>query len=75
MKRYLKNLLVSFDQLVNAILGGDPDEFLSTRLARGRDTCAACRFVCRVLDWIDAGHCDRSLRSDTSEGKFEVWKW
>lgn len=31
MARYLKNILVSLDQLLNTLLGGNPDETLSSR--------------------------------------------
>ena len=34
MKRYALNLLIAVDQLVNAILRGDPDETLSSRAYR-----------------------------------------
>ena len=34
--QYIFNLAVSLDQLVNTILGGDPDETLSRRIARAR---------------------------------------
>ncbi|GAB5466965.1 MAG: hypothetical protein Kapaf2KO_24010 [Candidatus Kapaibacteriales bacterium] len=30
--RYLKNLLISFDQLGNTIAGGNPDNTISSRL-------------------------------------------
>lgn len=54
-------LAVAFDQLVNAAIGGDPDETISSRAARGRDRgewnwC----LLCRVLDWIDPDHCNKS---------------
>ncbi len=31
MGQYLRNLLISLDQLMNTILGGNPDETLSSR--------------------------------------------
>lgn len=54
-------LAVAFDQLVNAAIGGDPDETISSRAARGRDDGDKrwC-LLCRVLDWIDPDHCNRS---------------
>lgn len=33
-KKYLLNFLISLDQLGNTILGGDPDETISSRLGR-----------------------------------------
>lgn len=34
MKKYLYNILIGIDQLANAILGGDPDETISSRLGK-----------------------------------------
>lgn len=34
MKRYLLNVLTAFDQLGNALTGGDPDETISSRLGK-----------------------------------------
>lgn len=34
VKRYIKNNLIALDQLANAILGGDPDETISSRLEK-----------------------------------------
>lgn len=35
MRRYLLNLLVSLDQLLNTLFGGNPDETVSSRVGRG----------------------------------------
>jgi hypothetical protein len=34
VKRYVRNLLISLDQLANTILGGDPDETMSSRMGK-----------------------------------------
>ena len=34
IRKYLRNLLVAIDQLLNTILGGDPDETISSRLGK-----------------------------------------
>jgi hypothetical protein len=34
MKRYIWNLLISIDQLFNVLLGGDPDETMSSRMGK-----------------------------------------
>ncbi len=36
MAKYLKNLLISLDQLANTLIGGNPDETLSSRAYRLR---------------------------------------
>ena len=34
VKRYIWNLLIAFDQEVNTIFGGDPDETISSRMGK-----------------------------------------
>lgn len=59
--RYGWNLLIAFDQLLNAILGGNPDETLSHRAKRARDAGRRWGCVlCRVLDLFDRDHCDKA---------------
>ena len=65
MKLYLRNVLVGLDQFANSVLGGSPDECISTRLARlGRTSTIwnACR---RGVDWLfGKGHCAASEEQD-----------
>jgi hypothetical protein len=65
MKRYFWNILISIDQLANTILGGDPDETISSRVGkRAKKGCKFCKFVCRILDIFDKGHCEKSIEKD-----------
>lgn len=66
MKRYIWNLLISIDQLFNTLLGGYPDETLSSRMGKNQD-CPVCRFICKLLDLVDKDHCQKSIEYD--EGK------
>ncbi len=64
-------VLLSLDQHVNAILGGDPDETLSSRLGKWmRSGSEAKRFVadtiCWFLDLFERDHCVKSI--DPTEG-------
>ena len=64
------NVLVAFDQIINAYGGGDPDETISSRAAkqtRKRGWGALTRF----LDWIDPGHAARFREDD--EGEKSAW--
>lgn len=65
---YFRRLFVAVDQLLNVILGGDEDETISSRIAkdRRRGRKLAC-VLCRILDWIDPNHCEKSIERD--EGK------
>ena len=68
MKRYLLHLAVAFDQLLNALLRGDPDETLSSRAHRLRLkghkywgwTAGA---IDRLFFW-QPGHCEASYHAE-----------
>ena len=55
-------LAVSYDQLANAAFGGHEDETISSRAGRARRQGKrwAC-LLCRLLDRLDPGHCERSI--------------
>lgn len=59
---------VAIDQAVNASTKGDEDETISSRAGKGarRGVWHWC-LLCRVLDWLDPGHCEREIEPD--EGK------
>ena len=69
IRKYLRNLLVAIDQLLNTILGGDPDETISSSLGK-RDWWLG-RFICWVLDFFDKNHCEKVREQD--EGKDGLW--
>jgi len=65
VKRFIWNLLISIDQLGNTLLGGDPDETISSRMgkrARKGDRLGIC--VCKVLDVFEKDHCEKSIERD-----------
>jgi len=72
--QYISNLLLLLDLAANTVLGGDPQETLSSRFAKaaagGR---GFARAACRFLGWLDPGHCRKAL--DKSEGDRAVWRW
>lgn len=73
VKKYIWNLLVSIDQLFNAIFGGDPDETISSRMGkRARKGDRLGIFICKILNFFDEGHCERVAEYD--EGKDESFK-
>lgn len=63
MGRYVKNVLIGIDQLVNAMIGGDPDETLSSRIAKSQYNWAA-RVAGRFLEWVDPGHLEKAREDD-----------
>ena len=67
IKKYLFNLLISFDQFVNTVAGGDPDETISGRLGRRFPNSEFRRFV----DFLfGSDHCEKAIEAD--EGKDAV---
>jgi hypothetical protein len=62
--RYLLNLLILLDQAGNTLAGGSPNETISERAAKARNAGRTWGCVlCRVLNWINPGHCDNALTS------------
>lgn len=64
----LKNILIAVDQLLNALLGGSPDETLSSRAHRAREAGKpGWRHVARLIDtllWFDREHCRTSYEAE-----------
>ncbi|MDH4230284.1 MAG: hypothetical protein OEW11_11175 [Nitrospirota bacterium] len=67
-RQYAWNILIASDQLGNALLGGDPDETISSRLGKmaraGKHQNRFIRAVGRVLDRLDPGHLRKSIEDD-----------
>jgi hypothetical protein len=68
VKQYGWNLLISLDQLLNTLLGGHPDETLSSRMGKyvqkGRGVIPCV--LCKILDVIfrEKDHCIKNIESD-----------
>jgi hypothetical protein len=69
--RYLFNLAIAIDQMVNTLLGGDPDETLSSRCGKSR--CRFCKWLCAVMERFDYRHCAESIEAD--EGGDATWRF
>lgn len=61
-------IAVGVDQLANVALKGSEDETISSRAAKGarRGVRHWC-LLCRLLDKVDPGHCEKEIEPD--EGK------
>ena len=71
IKKYLLNIFLGLDYLVNALTGGDPQETISSRIGKKRakgKKCVVCDFLCKVLDWIDPRHCHDAINPDEGHG-------
>jgi len=65
--KYIWNILISIDQLANTILGGDPDETISSRAGKLQYKRGWANFLCKFLNYLDTGLCKKSIEID--EGK------
>ena len=63
MKRYALNVLIGLDQWANAILGGDPQETISSRAGRQENTRFWARSLCRFLNWLEPNHCGNAAKN------------
>lgn len=72
LKRYLWNILITLDQLCNTLLGGDPDETMSSRMGKDikANRCKLCKVVCYFLGLIQSDHCNKSI--EPNEGSRQV---
>lgn len=65
MRGYLFNMLVAFDQFVNTIFGGHPDETISARWGRTAGPGHPIATVgAAFLNWLDSGHTADAIRHD-----------
>ncbi|MBC7271844.1 MAG: hypothetical protein H5T76_24575 [Streptomyces sp.] len=82
MRQYLRNVLVALDQFGNALIGGSPDETISSVLgkaARG-DYGRGARLATAPLKWAvdlvfrvlgEREHCAQAIEAD--EGHDSLW--
>lgn len=76
--KWLINVLIGWDQLLNALFGGDPDETISSRIGKLKlkygGTIPWRRPLAKVIDWglerIDRNHTIDAIEPD--EGKDAV---
>ena len=69
---YFWNILISIDQLANTILGGSPDETISSRAGKKEHDQTWAKWLCKFLNAIDTNHCSKSIEED--EGDRDVIK-
>ena len=71
--KYIWNNLLAFDRQINALLCGDPEETLSSRMGKlvEQGRCPFCFYICtHFLHKLDPNHCQKSI--DRDEGDDEI---
>ena len=69
MKRYILNVLIAIDQLINTLIGGCPDETLSASAWRGEQQGKLFPCIFRpVIDFLflpfERDHCSKAYRAE-----------
>ena len=65
--KYFWNVALAIDQLFNALLGGDPDESISSRAGKRQHTQKWALYLCKMLHIIDENHCDKYIEEDEGD--------
>ena len=65
---YIRRILISIDQLLNTVLGGWPDETISSRLGKkarkgNRYAKVACWLIGKLL-FSNTSHCSDAIEED-----------
>ncbi len=61
---YAKDILRAQDKLAAALFGWGGANTVSAECGSRQAGCAFCRFVCRVLDLIQPGHCKGAAKHE-----------
>ena len=67
--KYFWNLLIAIDQLANTILGGDPDETISSRSGKLQHKRSWAKALCWFLNKLDTKHCKKSIEEDEGDDR------
>lgn len=67
VREYVFRVLIGFDQFFNTLIGGYPDETVSSRLGKNRHKSKTADVICTFLDWIDPDHCFHAIENDEGE--------
>lgn len=65
--RYMWNILIAIDQLANVILGGDPDETISSRAGKRQEEQLWAKWLCKFLNIFENEHCKISIEEDEGD--------
>lgn len=74
--QYCFNFFLCMSQLGSTILGGDPDESISSRTGKGmlkkHPVAMVLGTIINTILW-DKNHCVNSIERD--EGRKQIWRW
>lgn len=70
---YAKDLGRGMDRLGAAALGWGGDYTISAECGSRRTDCRFCRVVCRLLDFVQPGHCAGAAQHEHLDNKENAW--
>ena len=68
--QYIKNNFIAIDQRLNALIFGDEDETISSRMGKHmikKRNCWICNFICGLLNKVDKNHCIDAIEPNSGE--------
>jgi hypothetical protein len=82
--QYLFNIALGFDQFINVLLFGSPDESISGRLGRAAASGRPKPYVNAIRCFVDVifavvfgdkNHCRSSIEPEENVIEHELWSW
>ena len=75
VKQYIINLLVAFDQFINVLFLGQPDETISSRAWRCKDVGSFWRFMRKFIDllfFFQPQHCFKAYLAELNRKQIQL---
>ena len=75
LKQYIINLLVAFDQFINVLFSGQPDETISSRAWRCKDASSFWRFMRKFIDllfFFQQQHCFKAYLAELNRKQIQL---
>ena len=75
MFKYINNVLIGFDQFINTLLFGEPDETISSRAWRCKDVSSFWRFMRKFIDllfFFQPQHCFKAYLAELNRKQIQL---
>ena len=75
LKQYIINLLIAFDQFINVLFSGQPDETISSRAWRYKDVSSFWRFMRKFIDllfFFQPQHCFKAYLAELNRKQIQL---
>ena len=75
LKQYIINILIAFDQFINVLFLGQPDETISSRAWRCKDVSSFWKVMRRVIDllfFFQKEHCFKAYLAELNRKQIQL---